>query len=39
MGNLGTIYIFLKILTVGIWLNKVWFIQTVKYEGVVKIDT
>lgn len=23
---------------VGFWLNKLWFIQTAKYQGAVKID-
>lgn len=29
---------FLKIPTVGFWLNKLWFIQTAKYQRALKID-
>lgn len=32
------LHIFLKIPGVGIWLNKSWFTQTLKYRGALKLD-
>ena len=32
------LHMFLKIPRVGIWLNKLWFIQTVKYQGALKLN-